>query len=48
MITEEDAAALPRLAEVKDRWREYAADYEVAKELDAIIEGLISRGTSRG
>ncbi|MER5359448.1 TetR/AcrR family transcriptional regulator [Streptomyces sp. NPDC002785] len=48
MITEEDAAALPRLTEVAERWREYAADYEVADELDAIIEGLISRGTSRG
>ncbi|MFE3901900.1 TetR/AcrR family transcriptional regulator [Streptomyces sp. NPDC059153] len=47
MITEEDAAALPRLTEVRDRWREYAADYEVAEELDAIIEGLISRGTRR-
>lgn len=45
MVTEEDAAALPRLTAVKDRWREYAADYDVADELGAIIDGLISRGT---
>ncbi|MGC5361404.1 TetR/AcrR family transcriptional regulator [Streptomyces sp. DT24] len=45
MITEEDAAALPRLTEIKDRWREYAADYSVADELDAIITGLLLRGT---
>ncbi|WP_327240679.1 TetR/AcrR family transcriptional regulator [Streptomyces sp. NBC_01318] len=45
MITEEDAEELPRLTEIKDRWRAYAADYTVADELDAIIEGLISRGT---
>ncbi|MGV0100297.1 TetR/AcrR family transcriptional regulator [Streptomyces californicus] len=45
MVTEEDAAALPRLTEVKDRWREYAADYETVEELDAIVEGLIQRGT---
>ncbi|MCF3166665.1 TetR/AcrR family transcriptional regulator [Streptomyces violaceoruber] len=45
MVTEEDAAALPRLTEVKDRWREYAADYETVEELDAIVEGLIRRGT---
>ncbi|MEE1742004.1 helix-turn-helix domain-containing protein [Streptomyces sp. BE147] len=45
MVTAEDADTLPHLTAVKDRWREYAADYEVADELDAIIEGLISRGT---
>jgi len=45
MITGKDTAELPRLAEVKEHWREYAADYEVAAELDAIVEGLISRGT---
>ncbi|CAM5301749.1 hypothetical protein SFIMM107S_07030 [Streptomyces griseus] len=45
MITEEDAAELPRLTGVKDRWREYAADYETVEELDAIVDGLIRRGT---
>ncbi|MFF9635157.1 TetR/AcrR family transcriptional regulator [Streptomyces bacillaris] len=44
MITEKDTAELPRLTGVKEHWREYAADYEVAAELDAIVEGLISRG----
>ncbi|XXZ50948.1 TetR/AcrR family transcriptional regulator [Streptomyces cavourensis] len=44
MITEKDTAELPRLTEVKEHWREYAADYEVAAELEAIVEGLISRG----
>ncbi|MER7697419.1 helix-turn-helix domain-containing protein [Streptomyces sp. NPDC096095] len=43
-VTEEDAAELPRLAEMKDRWREYAADYETVEELDAIVEGLLRRG----
>ncbi|MEV4878043.1 TetR/AcrR family transcriptional regulator [Streptomyces cyaneofuscatus] len=46
MITEKDALELPRLTEVKEHWREYAADYETAAELDAIVEGLISRGAS--
>ncbi|MEU3219874.1 TetR/AcrR family transcriptional regulator [Streptomyces sp. NPDC006971] len=41
MISEDDAATLPRLTALKDRWREYAADYRVAEELDAIIEGLL-------
>ncbi|MFE1545036.1 TetR/AcrR family transcriptional regulator [Streptomyces microflavus] len=45
MITEKDTAELPRLTEVKEHWREYAADYETAAELDAIVEGLINRGT---
>ncbi|MFB6652439.1 TetR/AcrR family transcriptional regulator [Streptomyces microflavus] len=45
MITEKDTAELPRLTEVKEHWREYAADYETAAELDAIVEALISRGT---
>ncbi|MFB7045701.1 TetR/AcrR family transcriptional regulator [Streptomyces microflavus] len=45
MITEKDTGELPRLTEVKEHWREYAADYETAAELDAIVEGLISRGT---
>lgn len=45
MITEGDAAELPRLTEVKDRWREYAADYETVEELDAIVDGLLGRGT---
>ncbi|MER6639454.1 TetR/AcrR family transcriptional regulator [Streptomyces microflavus] len=45
MITEKDTAELPRLTEVKEHWREYAADYETAAELDAIVEGLIKRGT---
>jgi hypothetical protein len=45
MVTEEDAEELPRLTAIKDQWRAYAADYSVADELDAIIEGLIRRGT---
>lgn len=48
MVTEEDAATLPRLAAIKDEWRAYAADYEVADELDAIVRGLIERGTAVG
>ncbi|MFD7492024.1 TetR/AcrR family transcriptional regulator [Streptomyces sp. NPDC059832] len=48
MVTEEDAATLPRLAAIKDEWRAYAADYEAADELDAIIRGLIDRGTATG
>ncbi|OKJ20976.1 hypothetical protein AMK21_13720 [Streptomyces sp. CB00316] len=44
MITEKDAAEPPRLTEVEEHWREYAADYGSAAELDATVEGLISRG----
>ncbi|MFJ2089902.1 hypothetical protein ACIOEW_11580 [Streptomyces sp. NPDC087901] len=45
MVTAEDAAELPRLTAIKDDWRAYATDYEVADELDAIITGLLDRGT---
>ncbi|MFE3946103.1 TetR/AcrR family transcriptional regulator [Streptomyces sp. NPDC059118] len=48
MVTAEDAATLPRLTAIKDDWRAYAADYEVADELDAIVQGLIDRGTAAG
>jgi AcrR family transcriptional regulator len=48
MVTEEDAAELPRLVEIRDRWREYVADYEVTEELDAIVEGLLARGAAPG
>ncbi|MFH9606349.1 TetR/AcrR family transcriptional regulator [Streptomyces sp. NPDC017448] len=48
LITEADAAELPRLTAVKDRWREYAADYEAVEELDAIVEGLLRRGRPAG
>ncbi|MFB7953358.1 TetR/AcrR family transcriptional regulator [Streptomyces sp. NPDC056045] len=48
MVTEEDADELPRLVELRDRWRGYVSDYEVAEELDAIVGGLIARGTGPG
>lgn len=48
MVTEEDAATLPRLTAIKDDWRAYAADYEVVDELDAIVQGLIDRRTATG
>ncbi|MEU8503538.1 hypothetical protein AB0C40_02180 [Streptomyces brevispora] len=45
MVTEADAAELPRLTAIKDDWRAYASDYDVVDELDAIITGLLTRGT---
>lgn len=45
MVTGADAAELPRLTAIKDDWRAYAADYDVVDELDAIITGLLTRGT---
>ncbi|WP_327709358.1 TetR/AcrR family transcriptional regulator [Streptomyces sp. NBC_00464] len=45
MVTDQDAAALPRLTAIRNDWRAYAADYEAADELDAIITGLLARGT---
>jgi hypothetical protein len=48
MVTDQDTAALPRLAAIKDDWRAYAADYDVADELDAIIRGLLGRGSAAG
>ncbi|WP_371776617.1 TetR/AcrR family transcriptional regulator [Streptomyces sp. NBC_01438] len=45
MVTEADAAELPRLTAIKDDWRAYVADYDVVDELDAIITGLLARGT---
>lgn len=45
MVTEDDADLLPRLTAVRGDWRAYAAGYEVVAELDAIISGLLIRGT---
>ncbi|WLQ56932.1 hypothetical protein [Streptomyces poriferorum] len=45
MVTEDDAALLPRLTAIRDDRRAYAAGYEVEAELDAIITGLPARGT---
>ncbi|MEV0782848.1 hypothetical protein AB0I52_07660 [Streptomyces sp. NPDC050423] len=45
VVTDADAAELPRLTAIKDDWRAYAAYYDVVDELDAIVTGLLTRGT---
>ncbi|MFH8985171.1 TetR/AcrR family transcriptional regulator [Streptomyces varsoviensis] len=40
---EADPAELPRLTSLADRWLELTADYDVAEEITAIIDGLLAR-----
>lgn len=42
-ITDEDATELPRLAALSDRWEQVAADYDVAGQLAAVVDGLLGK-----
>lgn len=45
MLTEADAAELPRLVELSDRWTRLTLDdYDVSRQLGAIIDGLLAAG----
>lgn len=43
LLTAEDAAELPHLTALADRWREMTESYDIAEQLDAVIEGLLSK-----
>ncbi|MFF8642325.1 TetR/AcrR family transcriptional regulator [Streptomyces sp. NPDC015345] len=43
MLTDADAAELPHLAALADRWAELTDDYDVSAQLGAVIDGLLSR-----
>ncbi|MCM2394151.1 TetR/AcrR family transcriptional regulator [Streptomyces albipurpureus] len=42
MLTDEDAAQLPRLTELASRW-DKVGEYDIREQLAAIIDGLLSR-----
>lgn len=42
-VTEEDATELPRLAALSDRWEEVTAQYDVAGQLAAVVDGLLGQ-----
>ncbi|MFE7928123.1 TetR/AcrR family transcriptional regulator [Streptomyces sp. NPDC057456] len=41
LITADDADALPRLSALAERWDEVTADYDVAAQLAAVVDGLL-------
>ncbi|MFI1013658.1 TetR/AcrR family transcriptional regulator [Streptomyces sp. NPDC020965] len=47
MLTEEDAAELPRLTALAPRWEELQR-YDIAEQLAAIVDGLLSRAGGAG
>ncbi|MEV7883368.1 TetR/AcrR family transcriptional regulator [Streptomyces sp. NPDC002817] len=42
-LTEEDAERLPRMASLAERWQELAAGYDVAGQVEAVVDGLLGR-----
>ncbi|MGA4840140.1 TetR/AcrR family transcriptional regulator [Streptomyces sp. G45] len=45
MLTDADAAELPYLAALADRWTELTAAYDVTRQLEAVVDGLLGRAT---
>lgn len=45
LLGEADAAELPRLAVLADRWSAIDGAYDIAEQLDSVITGLLARGT---
>ncbi|MEU4997628.1 helix-turn-helix domain-containing protein [Streptomyces sp. NPDC021622] len=43
MITAADADELPHMTALADRWLELTADYDVSKQLGAVIDGLLGQ-----
>ncbi|WP_308117690.1 TetR/AcrR family transcriptional regulator [Streptomyces anatolicus] len=43
MLTDADAAELPHLAALADSWAELTEDYDVARQLGAVIDGLLAQ-----
>ncbi|MFE0178845.1 TetR/AcrR family transcriptional regulator [Streptomyces sp. NPDC059002] len=47
MLTDADATELPRLAALAGRWDELTEDYDTARQLGAIIDGLLGPADRR-
>ncbi|MFH8366171.1 TetR/AcrR family transcriptional regulator [Streptomyces sp. NPDC018031] len=47
MLREADPAEMPRLAALSDRWPEVLDGYDVARELRAVVDGLLDRRPAR-
>ncbi|WP_439959616.1 TetR/AcrR family transcriptional regulator [Streptomyces luteocolor] len=43
LLTDADAAELPHLAALADRWTELTEDYDASGQLGAVIDGLLAR-----
>jgi AcrR family transcriptional regulator len=41
-VTAEDAEALPRMAELSERWTELNAEYDIRRQLEAVVDGLLA------
>nr|WP_246101356.1 TetR/AcrR family transcriptional regulator [Streptomyces cyaneus] len=42
-LTEEDAAALPRMTELAANWEEIKGRYDIAEQLEAVVDGLLRK-----
>lgn len=42
-VTPDDAGELPRPAAVPAQWEDVAADYDVAEQVEAVVDGLLGR-----
>lgn len=43
LVTPDDAEELPRLAALSPRWEDMTAEYDVAAQLEAVVDGLLGR-----
>ncbi|MFH8607680.1 TetR/AcrR family transcriptional regulator [Streptomyces sp. NPDC018029] len=48
LLADVDPAELPHLAALAGRWSELTEDYDVARQLDAVIDGLLGRAQRPG
>ncbi|MFE9626378.1 TetR/AcrR family transcriptional regulator [Streptomyces sp. NPDC006527] len=48
LLTPDDAGELPRLASLSERWEEVTAGYDVAAQLEAVVDGLLARRVTPG
>ncbi|MFI6039729.1 TetR/AcrR family transcriptional regulator [Streptomyces sp. NPDC051315] len=48
LLTQDDAGDLPRLAALSEQWEEVTAAYDVAAQLEAVVDGLLARAVSPG
>ncbi|MEU2281281.1 helix-turn-helix domain-containing protein [Streptomyces sp. NPDC013178] len=46
LVTAEDVGELPRLAALSAQWEDVTADYDVAEQVAAVVDGLLARGVT--
>ncbi|WP_373921920.1 TetR/AcrR family transcriptional regulator [Streptomyces sp. T12] len=44
LLTEEDAVALPRMTALAANWEEIKGRYDIAEQLEAVVDGLLRKG----